>query len=524
MTSASIAETGSPVRSPAQGMERRLLVVAGVFTIAYAAVLVMQSSLTSFYTLDDPYIHLALAENIARGHFGVNPSEASNPSSSILWPWLMAAFKPLGLMLWAPLLVNIAAFLATLNVIFEYTVRTLAPQGRDPSNALILVGLAVFSYNLFGVVFTGMEHSLHTLVSVLAITRILDKRYDRLALVACVASPLLRFEGVLVLGFCLVAAIVDRKFVFAAVAFALAAAVIGAYEVMLAGLGLPALPSSVLAKSHISAGVVAGGHGELRSVLASLWRNLHALDAPMYGLFAAVLLYAIAVRRGRDRLIAAGMFGMLAVFLTIHARDAWARYDVFLFCIETVACIHLLRDPLQRLLTRRAATWTLAGTLVVMNAALGLFVLVASPLAAGNINAQQHQMHRFVTGCWKGPIAVNDLGWTSFRNDQYVLDLAGLGNETARRARLAGGYEWMAAMAASHHVDAAAIYPEWFDGVPESWVHVGDLLLTEPKITPAEARVAFYATRPAAAGRVRTCLDWLASDLPAGARIDLTAP
>src|SRR5687768_7918900 len=34
------------------------------------------------YTLDDPYIHLALAENIAIGHYGIDPSESSAPASS----------------------------------------------------------------------------------------------------------------------------------------------------------------------------------------------------------------------------------------------------------------------------------------------------------------------------------------------------------------------------------------------------------------------------------------------------------
>jgi len=54
--------------------------------LGYAALVIGRSSPESFYSLDDPYIHLALAENMARGHFGVNLGEASNPSSSIIWP------------------------------------------------------------------------------------------------------------------------------------------------------------------------------------------------------------------------------------------------------------------------------------------------------------------------------------------------------------------------------------------------------------------------------------------------------
>ena len=50
------------------------------------------------YPLDAPYTQLALAEQIARGHYGLNPGEPSSPSSSIAWPFLLAAllFQPLG--------------------------------------------------------------------------------------------------------------------------------------------------------------------------------------------------------------------------------------------------------------------------------------------------------------------------------------------------------------------------------------------------------------------------------------------
>ena len=65
-------------------------------SVVYAAIVIAVSSPVSFYTLDDPYIHMALAENLARGHFGVNLGEVSNPSSSILWPWLLATAERIG--------------------------------------------------------------------------------------------------------------------------------------------------------------------------------------------------------------------------------------------------------------------------------------------------------------------------------------------------------------------------------------------------------------------------------------------
>lgn len=48
------------------------------------------------YTLDDPYIHLAVAENILNDTFGINSDEFSSPSSSIIWPYLLAIPLKLG--------------------------------------------------------------------------------------------------------------------------------------------------------------------------------------------------------------------------------------------------------------------------------------------------------------------------------------------------------------------------------------------------------------------------------------------
>jgi hypothetical protein len=48
------------------------------------------------FSLDDPYIHLALASHILDGHYGINPNEAAAPSSSILFPFLVATLLKLG--------------------------------------------------------------------------------------------------------------------------------------------------------------------------------------------------------------------------------------------------------------------------------------------------------------------------------------------------------------------------------------------------------------------------------------------
>ena len=82
-------------------------------------------------------------------------------------------------------------------------------------------------------------------------------------------------------------------------------------------------------------------------------------------------------------------------------------------------------------------------------------------------------------------VAVNDLGWVSFRNDAYVLALWGLGSEEARKARSADKPGWMAKLATDKNVGLAMVYPGWFEGdLPPEWTAMGEIGFTERGITP----------------------------------------
>jgi len=510
--------------TPAKGVwgnafDRRVLLGAVGLSTVYAAFVIGRSSLVSFYTLDDPYIHMALAENIARGHYGVNLGDVSNPSSSIIWPFLLAACERLGVLVWAPLVINIASFALTLRLLFAFAVDRLSPD-RNPANTLIFTGLAALSFNLFGVVFTGMEHSLHTLVSVAGVIRVLDKRYDRAALIALVASPLLRFEGAAILAFAIAAALHDRQFRFAAMAAGATLACFGVYLFGLHSLGLPVLPSSVLAKSAVSSSVVDGG-SFLNSVLASASENSRTDFAPVFFLMELAFAVAAFLRRGRDRFLAAGFLALNAASFALGKMNSYSRYEVYILCVALVGVIQLFPSVFQLALRWMASAIVLGLALAAVSNFSGMQIIANTPMAARNIDRQQHQMHRLVETCWRAPIAVNDLGWVSFRNDLYVLDLGGLGNEDARKAAAANETGWEARLMAAHKVEAAAIYTDWFPALPADWLHVGDLVLNDRRITPYSDKVAFFGTNLAAADRLRACLADLGKSLPAGASINL---
>ena len=95
--------------------------LAALLAALPAILLVAQAHLTCgvVYSLDDPYIHLALARQILHGHYGINPGEFAAPSSSILWPFLLAPFAFTRLVEFLPLVINLAALLVAVSLMRE---------------------------------------------------------------------------------------------------------------------------------------------------------------------------------------------------------------------------------------------------------------------------------------------------------------------------------------------------------------------------------------------------------------------
>src|SRR5262245_36010800 len=97
------------------------------------------------YTLDDPYIHLALAEHLARsGHYGLNIEEYASPSSSILWPLLLVPFFATGFAVYGPLILNLAFAFATLLVIHRIVVGAVSANGYTAPRLLWAGTLLIF--------------------------------------------------------------------------------------------------------------------------------------------------------------------------------------------------------------------------------------------------------------------------------------------------------------------------------------------------------------------------------------------
>src|SRR5437773_1407993 len=134
--------------SPKRAFLVALLLFMGGVVAELSAILFINSG-HLVYTLDDAYIHLSLAENIARCHYGINPGESSSPSSSILWPFLLAPVAGSALGTAAPLVLNVLVSLGTVFLFWRIVDVSMGDHRPDSVSstafAALLVSLLVVS-------------------------------------------------------------------------------------------------------------------------------------------------------------------------------------------------------------------------------------------------------------------------------------------------------------------------------------------------------------------------------------------
>ena len=500
-------------------------VLLGLIALELAALLVLNGGRLA-YTLDDPYIHLALAENLLGGHFGLNPGEVSAPSSSILWPFLLAPFTTLAVVEWVPLLLN--TFLAVASLIGVRAVLRLAiePAGdrRLEAATTLLTLLAIPALNLVGLVFTGMEHSLQVWMAILVVHgTLLALRDDRTRvwlLIAIVVGPLVRYENASLSAATLLCLWWRGERRAAFTCATLIAIGIGGYSFFLHRIGLSPLPTSVLAKSAVVA-----PDGGLKRTLYGLYYNLSSTPGLLLSLMAIALgaLTWSSARPVQERRLALAFAGGIGLHLLVGRFGWYNRYEIYAWSAALLIVAYLWRAPLRATLAAHSL-WkvTILATLITGVACREYVIgLANNAFASHDIFLQHYSMHRFATEFLDEPVAVNDIGWVAFQNDNYVLDLWGLASLEALHAR--GENEdsrWIAPLAERQGVRLAMIYEEWFPGLPEDWLRLGVLRMNTIRVTPAHDHVAFYALNEIHAPELRARLREFEAALPERASFD----
>ncbi|NNE87535.1 MAG: hypothetical protein HKN27_05615 [Silicimonas sp.] len=479
------------------------------------------------YPLDDVYIHLSLAETMLGGGFGINATEFASPSSSILYPFLLAFTTVVGLDVYGPLLLTVIPtfwVLWMVSGLFWESLKDNFAAWTLPA-FLLMSPLLVFALNSVALPLTGMEHSLHVLGTSLTLVGLIRLCHENGGVVLTVAGILLtatiRFEGVALAGAGLLALAFLGHLRAAVVTGSILIAVFAVYFYAMSKMGLPSLPSSVLSKSGIA--VILNEYGAWDAIKRFRHTLARSLDDRSGLLIAigALVLFADLFRSKPSAIQVRPVLVVIILTIAAHlsaGRYGWfERYEIYVLTALLIGLIAFSRE-LSRDIGAFSGFATVTGVLCVV-ASPFLVVTLKVPAASKNIYEQQFQMHRFATEFFPRSVAVNDIGWVSFQNDQYVLDLWGLGSETARKLWGDGDLsaEEIQQLSADKDITFAMLY-EIF-GIPPNWCRIATLKTS--KVTAAHATVAFYLVDSAMREQMMAALEQFQLTLPPGASLDV---
>jgi hypothetical protein len=483
--------------------------------------------------LDDPYIHLALAQRISEGHYGINQGEVTAPSSSILWPFLLAPLSRLPWSSWVPLILDLIFGGITAWFIGRFLDRWYfrIDTSRDvAASRVVLALLLAMSANMISLTFIGMEHVLQLLLVTGCALGVLEvysgRRMPGWSVAMAVLGPAVRYENLaLTLAVAIVLWLQGRRR-HALVAFASSLAIPVVFGLYLHHHGLAMLPNSVLAK----AATYDRSHSPLvNQLFGQIWtlRNFLANPANWPMLATAVGIAWLASKsapRSLQRailwtcfctMVLAGLIGPLGG--QFHRYDVYIRFFGLLILFAALSVEFRFQPKFALLFSFVCAAWYFPVTFKL-------------PFASQEIYREQYQMHRFSSEYYKGNVAVNDLGWVSYdaAPGVYVLDLVGLASfETLHQQHKDAA--WLDEISQRHDVGLVMIYPHWFTDIPSSWKQVA-ILSEEPshvgrfRIYPGIGgnEVSFYATPRADVATLQRQLSAFQKTLPEG--VTLMAP
>jgi len=486
------------------------------------------------YPLDDAYIHMAIAKNIALHHvWGISSHEFSSSSSSILYPLLLAGlYKIFGIGVGIPLYLNIAV-----AVIFIVVLRMwLEKQGLDPVKQMIALLLVILLVPLAPLVQCGMEHTLQLLLYFLFVSTFaeaLENRDRALPWKVYVYGLFFittRYESIAVVVISCLFLLFYRKWFNAILLGAICFLPILIFGLYALAHGNDFLPNSVLIKSAMPPLTPAGlysyfsGPFEERLFIADGGYN-------MAGTQRLLLLLPLTYLTFQKQLSQCPAYKIILAILTIASLAHLAfmlyagtpRYEAALVGTSIAICTTLLLKYASFNGNRNfsAIEWIkIAFGLVILGPIIlrGWYGFDRASLAAISIYDQQVQMGHFVHQYYdQDPVAFNDIGAISYYAHGKNLDLWGLGDIDVARSRRKhyDSAEFLDSLSHSRNVKIAIVFEKAFRSLVTRWTKVASWTIPYNNAS-ADKSVYFYAVDSLETSRLQNSLKGYQRSLPPG--------
>lgn len=529
---------------PHTGIGPLLAVILGITLPSLVAMLLVITGNNGHfaYGMDGPYIHMAMADQIRQGNYGLNPGEPASPSSSILYPFLLALLSPLPFGAATSLIFCLAAnagsavLLCLLATKCGVRLKAVAPAYLALMAAALSLGL-----NLVGLAMGGLEHApqvTFTLAALLGLVRFCHRgRADAWWIATLVLLPLLRFEtGSVTLG-CAAVMVALGRWRLATLTLGLTVLVLGGFFAVMHALGLPALPQSVLDRSMVAG---TGAHTELQRLPGKLiwifYTNLrvnllsHGGAHIMLGLLVTAwgTVVGLGARNAtfrwteplagfdaRDRarigatllFACAGLAHMLAGSLV-----SISRYEIYVIVLGLGAMLVVFDRPAEALF-RRMGAWTCAAICAsfLLGGAGYALRSIDAVKSAQALHATDDQIARFVTEYWRGPVLVTRWGRINWHNPYVVAPMPTPSATVPEAVQIARAE----AEAARRGIGLALLYDGGGTVEPPAWRKVARLAARRIGAGETNFGITFYAVTEAEVPRIQAALRNFAPTVPA---------
>ncbi len=479
----------------------------------------LAEGLKYIYSLDDVYIHLALAANFAEsGVWSVNSTGFDSASSSILYTLLLSSLiKIFGDWEYYPLVVNFIFGYLTIYAVYRYFSTFFGPSELRWSLVLLLP----FTLLHFSVLIS-MEHTVHMFLMVMAVYLIHKNTVEEfrgrafLGLLAITfLISLIRFESMF-FTFSLAFAIMLRQ------NFRQAAAVLVAGFMPIVIFGIISIqsggfffPNSVLIK---------GSYPSSQGILESAWLIfkkglLFNKEFYKYLFFPFLILLCYLLSKYSKKsipgflknetliitVVAMGLLQSLLAILSMRYEN-YVLISVLLITVPVISSFWR-SGAVQKWKTNFYNLTMIIGISGLAFISVYRFIYFHSVLqvAPRNISEQQIEMSRFLKEFYSNDrIVANDIGAIAYFSNVQLLDIVGLGSTEVvakhletRNLELADynrvNSKFIGDYCAANQYKIAVIYTDWFPGeVPQHWTLVASWTIKNNRGT-ARDRVDFYA-------------------------------
>jgi hypothetical protein len=452
------------------------------------------------YPLDDTFIHMAMAKNVAsNGTWGINAADYSATSSSPLFTALLSFLvKIFSVNIFLPLaLAGIGTFLLILAMNKE--LNTFSSLGTV-NKSMVMLGTLLMGA-IPALTLLGMEHTLqtalvllfaHSVASILTLTD--TNKYTIHAAAWASLMTLGRYESLFFLAAAAGMLLLQKKwvsfFLILAAGF-IPVVLFGMYSISKGGFFFP---NSIMIKSNQNfIHILNGG--------TTFIENTRSFS----GLVVLALIISfkkyLAKRFDRD-------FWILTMFLiaaimhgTLISLSWFYRYESYLITIASFQILKILFEWVQenkwKGIRQHLIPTAVVAVLLFSLPIRGLNSLRNSIRAITNIHDQQTQLGLFLQQYYpKQVVAANDVGAISYYADIHTLDLWGLGNNEVMKARKnkTWGSAYLQQLVADKNTNIAIIYDSWFDAnLSKHWHKIATWEIAD-NFSCGDSKVSFYAT------------------------------